>query len=114
MVVGNWLGNPWPEDDLAQLERIRERTGKEVPRRGFRKLAYVGLDMHRGNGVHARGAGNHISGFANSDQRYGNVCRGWEKFCSEAARRGIEVVNFTPGTGLEVMPRADVPESWVS
>jgi hypothetical protein len=114
MVVGNWLGNPWPDDDLAQLEQIRERTGKEVPRRGFRKLAYVGLDMHRGDGVHARGAGNHVSGFASSDKRYGNVCRGWEKFCSEAARRGIEVVNFTPGTGLEAMPRADVPESWVS
>jgi hypothetical protein len=114
MVVGNWLGNPWPEDDLAQLQCIEERTGKAAPRRGFRKLAYVGLDMHRGNGVHAHGAGNHTSGFANSDQRYGNVCRGWGKFCSEAARRGIEVINFTPGTGLESMPRADVPEAWVS
>ena len=70
--------------------------------------------MQRGHGLHADGAGSHISGFASSDQRYGNVCRGWEKFCSEAARRGIEVVNFTPGTGLSVMPRADVPKSWVS
>jgi hypothetical protein len=112
MVVGNWLGNPWPDDE--DLQRIEERTGKAAPRRGFRKLAYVGLDMHRGNGVHAHGAGSHTSGFANSDQRYGNVCRGWGKFCSEAARRGIEVVNFTPGTGLESMPRADVPEAWVS
>jgi hypothetical protein len=114
MVVGNWLGNAWPEDERAQLARISAQTGKAAPRRGFRKLAYIGLDMHRGNGVHACGAGNHVSGFADSDRRYGNVCRGWEKFCGEAARRGIEVVNLTPGTGLDVMPRADVPESWVS
>jgi hypothetical protein len=114
MIVGNWLGNAWPDDEAAQLLRIHEQTGKDVPRRGFRKIAYIGLDMHRGNGVHATGAGNHQSGFADSDRRYGNVCRGWEKFCSEAARRGIEVVNFTPGTGLSTMPRADVPESWVS
>jgi hypothetical protein len=116
MVIGNWLGNAWPDDETTQvaLEGIHERTGKAVPRRGFRKLAYVGLDMQRGIGVHAHGAGSHISGFASSDRRYGNVCRGWEKFCSEAARRGIEVANFTPGTALDVMPRADVPESWVS
>jgi hypothetical protein len=114
MVVGNWLGNAWPEEELEQLTQIRAKTGKAAPRRGFRKLAYVGLDMHRGNGVHACGAGNHVSGFADSDDRYGNVRRGWEKFCGEAARRGIEVLNFTPGTGLDVMPRADVPESWVS
>jgi hypothetical protein len=114
MVVGNWLGNAWPEEELERLARIHVQTGKAAPRRGFRKLAYVGLDMHRGNGVHACGAGNHVSGFADSDRRYGNVCRGWAKFCGEAARRGIEVRNFTPGTGLDVMPRADVPESWVS
>ncbi|HEY0157945.1 MAG TPA: hypothetical protein VGF28_11720 [Thermoanaerobaculia bacterium] len=114
MVVGNWLGNAWPDDDLAQLQELEARTGRTAPRRGFKRLAYVGLDMHRGHGVHARGAGNHTSGFASSDTRYGNVCRGWEKFCNEAARRGIEVVNCTPGTGLEAMPRADVPEAWVS
>jgi hypothetical protein len=116
MVIGNWLGNAWPDDEATQaaLHDTHDRTGKEIPRRGFRKLAYIGLDMQRGHGVHADGAGSHISGFASSDQRYGRVCRGWEKFCSEAARRRIEVVNFTPGTGLSAMPRADVPESWVS
>jgi len=115
MVIGNWLGNPWPDDEDTReaLERIRAETGKDIPRRGFRKLAYIGLDMHRGEGVHAQGAGDHLSGFASSDRRYGNVCRGWSKFCSEAGRRGIEVFNFTPGTGLDAMPRAVVPEAWL-
>jgi hypothetical protein len=116
MVIGNWLGNAWPDDDvtLRAVREVCEHTRKEVPRRGFRKLAYVGLDMHPGLGEHAHGAGNHISGFAASAQRYGNVCRGWEKFCGAAARRAIEVVNFTPGTALDSMPRAEVPPSWVS
>jgi hypothetical protein len=108
MVVGNWLGNPWSESEPASIK------GKQPPKRAFRKLAYLGLDMHRGHGLHARGAGNHVSGFANSEARYANVSRGWEKFCNEAAKRGIEVVNLTPGTGLETMPRQDVPASWVT
>jgi len=113
MVIGNWLGNPWNGGEAERLDLARER-GKTIPRRGFRKIAYIGLDMHRGNGVHARGAGNHLSGFAGSDQRYRNVSAGWGRLCSEAAKRGIEIVNFTPGTGLETMPRANVPGSWVS
>jgi hypothetical protein len=107
MVIGNWLGNAWPDDGAPS------GRGKEPPRRPFRKLAYLGLDMHPGNGEHASGAGVHVSGFAASAKRYENVCRGWEKFCAEAARRGIEVVNFTPGTALAAMPRAAIPRSWV-
>jgi hypothetical protein len=115
MVIGNWLGNAWPDDDAtrAALHRISTRASKRVHPRGFRKLAYLGLDMHAGDGLHADGAGAHASGFAQSPQRYGNVCRGWEKFCNEAAKRGVTVVNLTPGTGLATMPRADVPPSWV-
>jgi hypothetical protein len=106
MVIGNWLGNEWHEPAAM-------RNGRTPPRRGFRKLAYLGLDMHRGRGAHARGAGLHASGFAKSEAQYENVCRGWSKFCAEATRRGVEVVNLTPGTALEAMPRADVPKAWV-
>ncbi|HEV7922941.1 MAG TPA: hypothetical protein VGR02_19315 [Thermoanaerobaculia bacterium] len=106
MVIGNWLGNEW--DEPAAM-----RNGRTPPRRAFRKLAYIGLDMHPGRGAHARGAGAHASGFARSDAQYGNVCRGWSKFCAEAAKRGIEVVNLSPGTALEAMPRAAVPKAWV-
>jgi hypothetical protein len=114
MIIGNWLGNPWPDDEATRnaLRLIADDTGKKPPRRGIRKLAYVGLDMHRGNGAHASGAGRHASGFAFSTDRYDDVCRGWAKFCSQAALRGIAVVNFTPGTGLDVMTR-HVPRSWV-
>ena len=115
MVIGNWLGNDWPDDPDASsyLLKIARRTHKRVPRRGFRKLAYVGLDMHRRNGAHALGAGDHASGFSDSLQHYRTVCRGWGKFCEEAAKRGIEVVNLTPDTGLVEMPRGRVPASWV-
>jgi hypothetical protein len=37
------------------------------------------------------------------------VSRGWEKVCRQAAQRGIEIVNLTPGTGLRTMPRAELP-----
>ena len=77
--------------------------------RGFRRVAFLGLDMLPGEGGHARGAGHHTSGFAMSAERHASVSRGWAKVCREAARRGIEVVNFTPGTGLRTMPRAELP-----
>ncbi len=108
MIIGNWLGNDWSASDPALIE-IR----KKVPRRGFRKLAYIGLDMQPDAGGHAAGAGTHTSGFAASRLRYERVCRGWRKFCGEAVRRGIDVVNFTPDTGLLAMPRAVPPEGWV-
>lgn len=108
MVIGNWLANAWPGGAPVHA------GGKVAPRRAFRKLAYVGLDMHRANGTHAAGAGSDPSGFARSDEQYRRVCSGWERFCKEAAKRGVEVRNFTPGTGLAAMPRADVPPSWVT
>jgi hypothetical protein len=77
--------------------------------RGFRRVAFLGLDMIPGEGGHARGAGNHTSGFAMSAERHASVSRGWEKVCREAAKRGIEIVNLTPGTGLRTMPRAELP-----
>ncbi|HEV2722879.1 MAG TPA: hypothetical protein VG323_22835 [Thermoanaerobaculia bacterium] len=115
MIVANWLGNDWPDDEAAraELRRIGERTHKAVPRRGYRKFAYVGLDMHRDDGAHAAGAGNHCSGFARNDYYWRTTCQGWAKFCAAALRRGVEVVNLTPGTGLESMPRAEVPAEWL-
>jgi hypothetical protein len=115
IIVGNWLGNDWPDDAAAraELRRISERSGKRAPRRGFRKLAYVGLDMHRNNGAHAAGAGTHCSGFATTEHYWTTTCSGWAKFCDAAARRGVEVVNLTPDTALEQVPRVDVPAEWV-
>jgi hypothetical protein len=108
MVIGNWLANAWPADAPPDV------AGKVAPRRAFRKLAYVGLDMQPANGAHASGAGSDLSGFARSSEQYRRVCSGWERFCNEAAKRGVEVRNFTPGTGLAAMPRANVPASWVT
>src|SRR5262249_37136127 len=56
MIIGNWIANRWPADTMA-AER-----GKAIPPRGFRKLAYLGLDMLPLDGRHAAGAGAHASG----------------------------------------------------
>lgn len=115
MIVANWLGNEWPMDaaSRAERQRISDRTGKPIPRRGFRKFAYIGLDMQRDNGVHAVGAGNHCSGFARNEFYWRSTCNGWAKFCAAAAQRGVEVVNLTPGSALESMRRVEVPAEWL-
>jgi len=115
MVVGNWLCNPWPHDAAgrARHQAAARRSGKAVPPRGFRRLAYVGLDMVPGEGRHARGAGAHASGFSDSAERYETVTDGWRRFCAAAESRGIEVVNLTPESGLRSMPRLAVPADWL-
>ena len=92
MVIGNWIANEWSDEPKPAT--------KTRPRRGFRKLAYVGLDMHRGDGRHAAGAGVHVSGFADTAEHYQRVCDAWRLFAFEAGARGVEVANLTPGTGL--------------
>jgi hypothetical protein len=103
MVIGNWLGNPWPDG---------ERPSRHP--RGFRTLAYVGLDMHRDDGRHAPGAGLHASGFSDSADRYERICRSWGLLCDEAARRGIRVVNLSPGTALAEVPQIAIPDEWLA
>ena len=116
MVVGNWLCHPWPDDPgcRTRLAEASHRAGKPVPPRGFRRLAYTGLDMFPDQGAHARGAGSHASGFSQTPKRYAKALAGWGLFCAAAGRRGIEVVNLTPGTALQVMPRVEVPGAWLA
>ncbi len=115
MVVGNWLCNPWPDDldSRCKLEATARQSGKSIPPRGFKRLAYVGLDMIPGQGGHAEGAGVHHSGFSENLKRYDLVSSGWRLFFLEARERGIEVVNLTPGSGLQRVPRLDVPADWL-
>jgi hypothetical protein len=115
MVVGNWLCNPWPDDPVSrsELAAIAVRSGKRIGPRGFKRLAYFGLDMIPGQGGHAEGAGDHKSGFSQCRQRYDQVCSGWRLFFLEARERGIEVVNLTPGSGLKQLPRLEVPADWL-
>lgn len=112
MVTVNWLCNRWSQDPAARAarERLAFSRWKAVPPRGFRRVAFLGLDMRPGEGGHARGAGDHTSGFALSPARYESVSKGWLKVCREASRRGIEILNFTPDTGLLTMPRASLCE----
>jgi hypothetical protein len=103
----NWFANDWPD------VRARSRSGKRVPRRGYRRFAFLGLDMVPGQGGHARGAGTHRSGFASSPERDRCLRGRWKVLCDAAAARGIAVVNYSPGTGLEEMPRGDLPRDWL-
>ncbi|MGH9915680.1 MAG: hypothetical protein ACRD63_10385 [Pyrinomonadaceae bacterium] len=115
MVLGNWVTNDWPGDAqvMEELSSISMRTGKKIPSRGFRKLAYVGLDMHRGQGQHAAGSGAHLSGFCDNPERDQLVRNNWGRFCRAAKERGIELVNLSPGSGLEAVPRVEVPTDWL-
>ena len=108
----NWFSNPWP--DGAALSELQGRNaGRRVPRRGYRRFAFLGLDMVRGDGRHARGAGTHQSGFISSPERDSCVRQRWKSLCDAAAARGIELLNFSPGTGLLEMPRRDLPAEWL-
>jgi hypothetical protein len=115
MVVGNWLCNSWPDDPASrrELEMTVSRSGKRLPPRGFRRLVYIGLDMIPGQGTHAEGAGYHHSGFSRDQTAYRRVCEGWGYFHCEAQKRGIEVVNLTPGTCLQALPRLETPADWL-
>jgi hypothetical protein len=115
MVVGNWLCNPWSDDpqSMAELKAVEQRSAKRRPIRGFKRLAYVGLDMIFGQGGHAEGAGSHRSGFARSPEQYQRVCDGWRYFFQAASVRGIEVLNLTPGSGLRELPRLDTRADWL-
>lgn len=104
MIIGNWIANRW---------RTAPRSAKPVHARGFRKIAYVGLDMRPNDGRHASGAGSHTSGFARTPDRHRRVADAWGLFVREGRTRGVEIVNMTPGTGLGTVPRIDVPEDWV-
>jgi hypothetical protein len=112
MIIGNWIANRWPGDTASIHERraIAAMYGKPIPQRGFRKLAYLGLDMMPLDGRHAAGAGAHASGFSDSLEHHRRVCEAWGLFGAQAAARGIDVVNLTPATGLDTVRREIVPE----
>ncbi|HEY0144312.1 MAG TPA: hypothetical protein VGF48_25730 [Thermoanaerobaculia bacterium] len=105
MIIGNWMANRWASTP---------QSAKPIPPRGFRRLAYLGLDMQPNDGRHAAGAGLHSSGFARSREQHQRVADAWGLFCREGKSRGVEIVNLTPGSGLTTMPRVEVPAGWLS
>jgi hypothetical protein len=107
----NWFANDWPDE--SERQRLSARTGKRAPRRGYRRFAFLGLDMIPGRGEHARGAGMHRSGFASNPERDLSLRARWKRLCDAAAARGIEVINYSPDTGLEEMPRGELPGDWL-
>lgn len=115
MSSANWLHNDWPRDHAfwRALLDLSWHVGKPVPRRGYRKFVYLGLDMVPNQGGHARGAGSHISGFTASPEQDAVVRTRWGRFCEAAATRGSRVLNLSPGTGLREMPHREPPRTWL-
>jgi hypothetical protein len=115
MAVGNWITKAWPLDAPSTREvlAVARAAGKPIPPRGFKQIAFFGLDMIAGQGGHARGAGVHRSGFSDSASHYQEVTDGWGRFFQSATERGIRVANLTPGSGLKALPRISLPEDWV-
>jgi hypothetical protein len=115
MSCSNWLHNDWPDSPhaLEELKVISHKTGKVIPRRGYRKFVFVGLDMIPGNGGHAAGAGYHISGFAGDPDRDARIRSRWKRFYEAATARGSEILNLSPGTGLRELPHREPPSGWL-
>jgi hypothetical protein len=115
MSSANWLHNDWlnAEEKRRELEMISLRSGKPIPRRGYRKFVFIGLDMIRGQAGHAIGAGVHASGFATDPDREIKVRRNWGRFYKAATCRGSHVLNLSPDTGLTEMPSCAPPMEWV-
>jgi hypothetical protein len=114
MSSANWLHNDWPdaEEKRREVGMISVRSGKLIPRRGYRKFVFVGLDMVPGRGGHAVGAGVHISGFATDPDRETKIRENWSRFYQAAISRGSEVLNLSPGTGLVELPSYLPPLDW--
>ena len=62
-------GPDYPESSSHLHASGASGLGKPIPPRGFRRVAYVGLDMIIGQGGHAEGAGLHRSGFSFDSRR---------------------------------------------
>jgi hypothetical protein len=115
MSSSNWLHNDWPDDThaLEELKLISQNTGKVIPRRGYRRFVFVGLDMVPAKGDHATGAGFHTSGFATDPDRDARVRSRWKRFYEAASARGSHVLNLSPGTGLRELPSREPPPGWL-
>jgi hypothetical protein len=115
MSSSNWLHNDWPNDAQAmeELKLISQKTGKVIPRRGYRSFVFVGLDMIPGKGGHATGAGFHISGFAEDPDRDARTRSRWRRFYEAATARGSKILNLSPGTGLRELPSREPPPWWL-
>jgi hypothetical protein len=115
MSSSNWLHNDWPDDThaLEELKLISQKTGKVIPRRGYRRFVFVGLDMIPGEGGHAAGAGFHISGFAGDPDRDARTRGRWKRFYEAATARGSKILNLSPGTGLRELPSREPPPGWL-
>jgi hypothetical protein len=115
MSSSNWLHNDWPDDTHAseELKLISQKTGKMIPRRGYRRFVFVGLDMIPGKGGHAAGAGFHSSGFAGDPDRDARIRSRWKRFYEAATARGSHILNLSPGTGLRELPCREPPPWWL-
>jgi hypothetical protein len=115
MSSSNWLHNDWPGDThaLEELKLISQNTGKVIPRRGYRRFVFVGLDMIPGKGGHAAGAGFHTSGFAGDPDRDARIRGHWKRFYEAASAHGSKILNLSPGTGLRELPRRQPPPGWL-
>jgi hypothetical protein len=111
----NWLHNDWPHDAYAwqEVKRVSNQTGKAMPRRGYRRFVLVGLDMISGAGGHAQGAGFHASAFAEDQDRDALCRRNWGRLYEAATTRGSDLINISPGTGLQDIPSYQLPPEWL-
>lgn len=69
---------------------------------GAQRIVLIGYDCHKRGGAHHHG--NHPKGLGNA----GSLHKWPEQFAQVARMVTAEVINCSPGTALNVFPRADL------
>lgn len=77
--------------------------------RGAARIVLLGFDMKLGAGAKRHFFGDH-PGPLNRDSNYAAMIEGFRPAAADAAALGVEVVNCTPGSGLDAFPRVPLEE----
>lgn len=109
-VLGN--GGPQGFDDRTDYLRTGWNSGYQAlhlaAHLGVKRVLLLGFDMHSKQGEHWHGDHRWRPGYKS---RYPLFIRSFAMGAAEFERRGVEVINCTPGSALTCFPAAAVDEA---
>lgn len=109
-VLGN--GGPHGFDDRRDHVRTGWNSGYQAvhvaAHLGAKRILLLGFDMHAKNGEHWHGDHRWRAGY---QSRYELFANAFNKVAPEYAKRGVEVINCTPGSALKAFPMATLEEA---
>lgn len=109
-VVGN--GGPLGVDDRQDHIRTGWNSGYQAvhvaAHFGAKRILLLGFDMHAKRGEHWHGDHRWRPGY---QSRYELFANAFNKSAPEYAKRGVEIINCTPGSALKAFPMATLEEA---